>query len=56
MSRHQPDCDCDARPGARHTAGCSALTPPPPPPTAEEREFNRAWIEADPGRFGSSDD
>lgn len=55
MSRHQPECDCDAPPGTRHAAGCSALTPPTPP-TPEERKFNQQWLAADPGEFGASDD
>jgi hypothetical protein len=28
VSRHQPECTCNARWGARHAAGCAALTPP----------------------------
>lgn len=55
MSRHQPECDCNARPGTRHTDGCSALTPPPAPPTREEAKFNEAWRKADPGEFGARD-
>jgi hypothetical protein len=50
-----PDCNCDARPGYRHSDGCASLTPLPEP-TPQEREFNRAWIAADPGQFGDGDD
>lgn len=50
-----PDCNCGARPRHAHASDCASLTPIPER-TAEERAFDQAWIEADPGRFGSSDD
>jgi hypothetical protein len=50
-----PDCNCGARPGVRHSSGCASLTPIPER-TAEQRDFDQAWLAADPEKFGSSDD
>lgn len=50
-----PECDCGARPRFRHSDGCASRAPIPER-TAEEREFDQAWLAAAPEEFGPSGD
>lgn len=51
MSRHQSNCDCNAKLGAVHADGCSALAPPP---ESEESKFQRELAEHDRRSSSSS--